>query len=197
VTDGLYDMVRLDFRPRAARVVVWVGDAPPHGVEPRGDGFPGGCPCGHHWYAQAESCREMGIVVHAVGCMPTIAKYAGAVDVFQTVARTTRGLYLPLSEARLLIPLISGVAESELDKQRIEEQIADALAKYEAMLAPADDQERVRFLTDVLQQEGVRPRSIAVDPAQPGPAPQRFREIRAGDVEEGLERLRRLGRTTL
>jgi hypothetical protein len=72
VTDGLYDIVRLDWRPRAARVVVWVGDAPPHGVEPSGDAFPGGCPCGHHWYAQAENAREMGIVIHAVGCLPTL-----------------------------------------------------------------------------------------------------------------------------
>jgi Mg-chelatase subunit ChlD len=197
VTDGLYDLVRLAYRPRAARVVVWVGDAPPHGVEPKGDGFPGGCPCGHHWYAQAESCREMGIVVHAVGCMPAIQNYAGAEDVFKTVARTTRGLYLPLSKAPLLIPLITGVAESELDKQRIEEQIAEALAKYEAMLAPADDQERVRFLTEVLGQAGVRPRSLAVDPAKPGPAPLRFRDLRAEDVEEGLDRLRRVGRTAL
>jgi hypothetical protein len=197
VTDGLYDLVRLDFRPRAARVVVWVGDAPPHGVEPRGDGFPDGCPCGHHWYAQAESCREMGIVVHAVGCLPALAAYVGAVDVFKTVARTTRGLYLPLSEAPLLIPLITGVAESELDKQRIEERIAEALARHDAALAVADDQERVRFVRDVLQQEGVRPRSIAIDPARPGAAPLRFRDITEADVEEGLDRLRRLGRTAL
>jgi hypothetical protein len=187
----------MDFRPRAARVVVWVGDAPPHGVEPTGDGFPNGCPCGHHWFAQAESCREMGVVVHAVGCLPTLARYVGAVDVFKTVARTTRGLYLPLSQAPLLIPLITGVAETELDKQRIEERIAEALAEHEAALALADDQERVRFVTDVLQQGGVRPRSIAVDPARPGPAPLRFRDITAADVEEGIDRLRRVGRTAL
>ena len=55
----------------------------------------------------------------------------------------------------------------------------------------------MRFLTDVLQQEGVQPRSIAVDPDHPGPAPLRFRDLRADDVEEGLDRLRRLGRTAL
>jgi Ca-activated chloride channel family protein len=197
VTDGLYDLVRLDWRPRAARVVVWVGDAPPHGVEPTGDTFPQGCPCGHHWYAQAESCREMGIAIHAVGCMPALARYVGAVEVFRTVARTTRGLYLPLSRAPLLIPLITGVAETELDKQRIEELIAEALARYEAELAPAEDQERVRFLTDVLQQEGVQPRGIAYDPEKPGPGPLRFRPITAADVEEGIDRLRRVGRTAL
>jgi hypothetical protein len=197
VTDGLYDLVRLDWRPRAARVVVWVGDAPPHGVVPSGDGFPAGCPCGHHWYTQAESCREMGIVVHAVGCLPTLHRYVGAEEVFKTVARTTRGLYLPLSEAPLLIPLITGVAEVELDKQRIEEHIAEVLAQYEADLRAADDQERARFVTDVLRDQGIRARRMIYDAQQRAPQPLRFREITVVDVEEGLDQLRRLGRTGL
>ena len=86
-------------------------------------------------------------------------------------------------------------ARKELDKQRIEERIAEALARHEAALA--DEQERVRFVRDVLHQEGVRPRSIAVDQARPGPAPLRFRDITEADVEEGIDRLRRVGRTTL
>ena len=197
VTDGLFDLVRLDWRPRAARVVVWVGDAPPHGVEPSGDGFPEGCPCGHHWYAQAENAREMGIVIHAVGCLPTLRQYVGAEDVFKTVARTARGLYLPLERANLLIPIITGVAETELDKQRIEEHIAEVLAKYEQELVPADQEERVRFVTDVLRQGNVRPRGLVYDPSIPGPSPLRFREITSADVEEGIERLRRIARTSL
>ncbi|EYF00518.1 VIT and vWA domain-containing protein [Chondromyces apiculatus] len=197
VTDGLFDLVRLGWRPRAARVVVWVGDAPPHGVVPEGDGFPGGCPCGHHWYTQAESCREMGIVVHAVGCLPNLAHYVGAVEVFKTVASTTRGLYLPLTEAGLLIPLILSVAETELDKQRIEEHIADILARHEEALRLADEQERVRFVTDVLRDQNVRPRSASYGLELAKVSPQRFREIAAADVAGGLDQLRRLGRTTL
>jgi Mg-chelatase subunit ChlD len=196
VTDGLYDVVRLEWRPRAARVVVWVGDAPPHGVEPRGDGFPKGCPCGHHWYAQAENCREMGIVIHAVGCLPALTGFVGAEEVFRTVAKTTRGLYLPLSQAPVLIPLISGVAETELDKQRIEERIAEVLAAHEEELRRADEQERVRFVTDVLQDQGVRPRSMDYDGKREA-ATLRFRDLVAEDVSEGLDRLRRLGRTSV
>lgn len=195
VTDGLYDLVRLDWRANAARVVVWVGDAPPHGIGSHGDGFPDGCPCGHHWFTQAESCREMGVVVHAVGCIPALHSFPGAEEVFQTVAKATRGLYLPLSEAPLLIPLITGVAESELDKQRIQERIAEALARHEPELAPADDQERVRYLTEVLRAEQLRPRGLQAGAT--GPAPLRFRELAETDVEEGLDRLRRLGRSPL
>lgn len=197
VTDGLYDLVRLDWRPRAARVVVWVGDAPPHGVEPEGDAFPQGCPCGHHWYAQAENAREMGIVIHAVGCLPTLREYRGAEDVFKTVASTSRGLYLPLNQVSRLIPIITGVAEAELDKQRIEAHISDVLKTFEKELEPADHEERVRFVTDTLRVQRVRPRSMVYEEHASGPFPQRFRDITARDVEEGLERLRRTLRTSL
>lgn len=197
LTDGLFDLVRLEWRPRAARVVVLVGDAPPHGVEPSGDAFPQGCPCGHHWYTQAEDAREMGVVIHAVGCLPALREYVGAEEVFRTVARTTHGLYLPLAEAPLLIPLITGVAETELDKQRIEEHVAEVLAQYQEELQPADDQERVRFVTEVLQAKHVQPRSMVYDPASSGPPPLKFRGLTAADVGESLERLRRVGRTSL
>lgn len=197
VTDGLYDLVRLDWRPRAARVVVWVGDAPPHGVEPEGDAFPQGCPCGHHWYAQAENAREMGIVIHAVGCLPTLREYRGAEDVFKTVASTSRGLYLPLNQVSRLIPIITGVAEAELDKQRIEAHIADVLKTFAKELEAADHEERVRFVTDTLHAQRVRPRSMVYQEHASGPFPQRFRDITGRDVEEGLERLRRTLRTTL
>jgi Ca-activated chloride channel family protein len=198
VTDGLYDLVRLDWRPRAARVVVWVGDAPPHGIGCPGDGFPKGCPCGHHWYTQAESCREMGIVIHAVACLPTLASFPGGEEMFKTVARTARGLYLPLRSADVLVPLITGVAETELDKQRIEERIAEVLREHEASLRVADDQERVRFVTDVLRQGNLRPRGVVVDASSiTAPPPLVFRELTRGDVEEGLDRLRRLARTEL
>lgn len=197
VTDGLYDVARLDWRPRAARVVVWVGDAPPHGVEPDGDGFPQGCPCGHHWFAQAENCREMGITIHAVGCLPTLERYVGAVEVFRTVARTTRGLYLPLRRAALLIPLIAGVAETELDKQRIQEEIADLVGSWEEPLRQAEEGERIRFLAEMLKCHNVRPRSMRWDPDQPAQAPLRFRDLTEADVEEGLERLRAQRRVSI
>lgn len=196
VTDGLFDMVRLDWRPRAARAVVWFGDAPPHGVEPGGDGFPDGCPCGNHWYTQAENCREMGISVYAVGCLPTLRHYVGAEEVFRTVARVTRANYLPLGQASLLIPIMLGAAATELDKQRIDERLADVVTAHADILADTDEPERVRFLTDLMRAEGVRPRSMDYDPESPAPAPLRFREIQAGDIEASLDRLRIAGRAT-
>jgi Mg-chelatase subunit ChlD len=197
LTDGLVDLVRLDWRPGAARVAVLVGDAPPHGVEPSGDGFPEGCPCGQHWYTQAENCREMGVVVHALGCLPTLRGYAGAEDVFRTVAKTTRGMYLPLDQASRLVPLIVAVAEAEIDRQRITEHVADVVAAYAPALAPSDDAERVRFVTDVLREAKVRPRAVSAPVGDVALPVLRFRELEPADVEAALDQLRRAERVAL
>ncbi|HEU4408573.1 MAG TPA: VIT domain-containing protein [Polyangiaceae bacterium] len=198
LTDGLVDLVRLDWRPNAARVAVLVGDAPPHGVEPGGDGFPEGCPCGQHWYTQAESCREMGVVVHALGCLPTLrASYVGAEEVFRTVAKTTRGMYLPLDQAYRLVPLVAAVAEAEIDRQRITEHVADVVTAYRALLAPSDDAERVRFVTDVLREARVRPRSLAAPVGDVALPSLRFRDLEPADVEAALEQLRRAERVSV
>jgi len=194
VTDGLFDVVRMDWRPSAAKAVVWFGDAPPHGVEPSGDGFPQGCPCGNHWYAQAESCREMGIAIYAVGCLPGLRGYVGAEKVFRTVAQTTRGTYLPLSSAELLVPLICGAALTELDKQRVDAHLSDLVDGHRDVLSRTDEAERVRWLTRAMVTRGVRPRSMAYEPGSRKPAPLAFREITAADVQGSLDRLRLAGR---
>jgi Mg-chelatase subunit ChlD len=193
VTDGLYDVVRLSFRPASARAVVWFGDAPPHGVEPKDDAWPAGCPCGHHWYAQAESCREMGVAVYAIGCLPALRSYVGAEAVFRTVARATRGMFLPLREAGLLVPLIAGAAASELDKQRLDEHVAEVLRENAEALAATDEAERARWITAALRARGVRVRAMDLT-RELAPAPLRFRDVELADVEGALDRLRLAGR---
>jgi Ca-activated chloride channel family protein len=193
VTDGLFDVVRLDWRASAAKAVVWFGDAPPHGVEPSGDGFPGGCPCGQHWYAQAESCREMGIAVYSIGCLPGLRKFHGAEEVFRTVARAARGMFLLLREAQLLVPMIAGAAESELDRQRVDEHVAEVVKEHEPALARTDEAERIRWVTAALRARGVRARGMA-EPEGRRAGVMRFRDLEAADVEGALWRLRGLGR---
>lgn len=194
VTDGLFELVRLPFRPGAAKAVVWFGDAPPHGVEPSGDGFPRGCPCGHHWYTQAESCREMGIAVYAIGCYPTLGQYVGAQAVYEQVARTSRGLFLPLGDAEMLVPIITGAALSELDRQRIDEHVADLAALYPVVFGQTDEDERVRWLTEMLRHGGVRARAVQIARRRQRDAPLRFRDVTPEDVEGALFRLRAVDR---
>jgi len=198
VTDGLFDVVRLEWRKGAARTVIWIGDAPPHGVSPTGDGFPDGCPCGNHWYTQAESCREMGVILHAVACQPALSSYVGGEEVYRTVASAARGLYVPLSDALRLIPLITGVAESDLDKQRIAALIDEQIKAHRDELVELDEEERVARITELLRGENVRPRSLELTgEGQGATAALRFREITEDDVEAGLEGLRREGRSEI
>ena len=194
VTDGLFDVVRLDWRAGAAKAVVWFGDAPPHGVEPSGDAFPEGCPCGHHWHAQAESCREMGVLVYAIGCLPTLRAYQGAEAVFRSVARTTRGMFLPLREAGLLVPLIAGAAEAALDGQRIDAYLEALLATQGHLLANVDDHERARWIAGRFRAEGLRARAMVGDAERDGALPLKFREVSPVDVRASFARLRASGR---
>jgi hypothetical protein len=185
VTDGLFDLVRLGWRPDAAKVAVWFGDAPPHGVEPAGeDHFPGGCPCNNDWFSQAESCREMGITVYAIGCLPQLRAYRAAEHVYRTIARATHGMFLALHEARMLVPLIAGAAESTLDAERIDEHVVDLVTPHADSFERTDEAERTRVILEGLRRRNVRARTLSED----GVAD--FRDVVIADVEASVERLR-------
>jgi len=184
VTQALFDLVRLGWRPNAARTAVLIGDAPPHGVEPRGDGFPKGPPTGHHWVTQSENCREMNITVHAVGCMRGMRSFTGAEAAFRTIAQISRGLFLPLQEAQKLVALIVGVAETELDKQRIECEVAKVIEEQGSALEKLDEEQRLDHITTQLKERSVRVRGLQ-------DSQMAFRDVQLGDVEEGLSKLRR------
>ena len=141
-----------------------------------------------------EYVRKSGIAIYAIGCLPVLRKYALAEAVYRTVARTTRGMFLPLREAALLVPLIAGAAASELDKQRLDEHVAALWMENAAALRQSDEPERARWIAEALQTKGVRAREMGAIDENAGPAPLRFRDVSAEDVEGSLERLRLAGR---
>lgn len=196
VTDGLYDLVRLPWRPGAAKAAVWFGDAPPHGIEPSMDAFPQGCPCGHHWYTQAESLGEMGVTLYAIGCLPTLHSYVAAEAMYRQVARTTRGMFLPLRDASLLVPLIAGAVESALDGQRIDAHLEALLAREGSCLHGIDEDERIRWVTARLRAEGVKVRAMEASTETAGDYPLRFREVTPIDLRASFARLIAAGRWT-
>jgi len=53
------------------------------------------------------------------------------------------------------------------------------------------------FLTDVLRQEQVWPRTLVYAEGQSGPPPLKFRELMPENVDASLDALRRAGRTML
>lgn len=185
VTDGLFELVNLNWRPGSVRTVVWIGDAPPHGVCKARDGFPNGCPCGRHWYAQAESCREMGIAVHGVICGHADVDTQ---EVFKLVSRTARGVCVSLDQAPLLVPLITGVAARDLDRLRIEGRVAELLAAHEAA-RQLEREDQVEFLWARLMAGNIRARTLEFT-GQVVRSPDgiwlKFRDLTPEDVEAAL-----------
>ncbi len=194
VTAALHDVARLSWRPNAARAVVWFGDAPPHGVtNDGGDGFPSGPPTGDHWFTQSENLREMGIAVYAIGCLPNLRSYNGGEAVYRAIARATGGMYLLLRDAPILVPMICGAAESELDRQRIEEHVREAITGNEDALRASDEHGRLNWIVSVLKNRGVKVREMKKTDGVAQPPPMTFREPKQRDVEIAVERLRARG----
>lgn len=65
---GLYDVLHMDWRKEATKVVILIADAPPHGIYAFGDGFPNGCPDGRDPITIGHEMAEQGICVYTVGC---------------------------------------------------------------------------------------------------------------------------------
>ena len=67
------------------------------------------------------------------------------------MAKRTGGLYIPLENAALLIDLVSGLADRELDRRRLEAYVRELYAQHTEALREAETAEQVRFLTETLQ----------------------------------------------
>ncbi|NHJ12879.1 MAG: VWA domain-containing protein, partial [Candidatus Thorarchaeota archaeon] len=122
VSDALNVANRMEYLRDAAKVMILIGDAPPHGVE-AGDRWPKGPPSGIKWQEEIKKAYEKGIVIHTVGCFPEIQNYQNAVKTFQKIAAETEGKFIPLNEAELLVKVVTGVAIEEIDKLAIQEAI--------------------------------------------------------------------------
>ena len=109
------------------------------------------------------------------------------------MATTTRGLYLPLTRADLLVPIMASAAATELDRRRVDEHVAAMLEAYGPALADTDEAERVRWVTEALRRSGLEPREMVLAEGARS-APLRARELAEADVAGALERLRLAGR---
>jgi hypothetical protein len=198
VCDALYDITRLSWREKASKIVIWMGDAPPHGVEPSGDNFPKGCPDGKNWKTEAQRAYDKGILIYSVGCFPEIAGYKKAIDVYKEVAEKTKGSFIPLEKANLLVSLITGVAESELEKLKIEEFVAQELQKIKAespgaVLSESEVEARV---SDALKAEGMTLKRMrtetfaAAAPVDEADLELEERKVAREDVKEAMRQVR-------
>ncbi|KAI9006481.1 hypothetical protein DFJ74DRAFT_690981 [Hyaloraphidium curvatum] len=159
VTAALYELSRLDFRPNAVKVCVFIADAPPHGLEPHGDGFPNGDPDGHDPLDLARKLAAMGVAVHSVACEPALSGYSNAVDFFRALSSITGGMMVPLTSACLLADAIIGGAAEQIALERLLAEQREALACDNE----ASEEEQSRKLYERLRSSKVTTKQLHVD----------------------------------
>jgi hypothetical protein len=130
VADALHDLIKLNWREDAAKICVFISDAPPHGLGTPADGFPTGCPCGLDPMVTVRELAAKGVAVYTVGCEPSITPYR---DWFMAISHITGGQYVPLASANLLPQVIIGGAQEEISLQLLMAQVnADVVAEMGA-----------------------------------------------------------------
>ena len=81
VLDGVWAACHeLGWRPHARRIVVLVGDAPPHGVGAPGDGYSRGCPCGETIASVTAAAEEQRVTLYAIALRRGLAESFGALS---------------------------------------------------------------------------------------------------------------------
>ncbi|TXT55996.1 MAG: hypothetical protein BAJATHORv1_30380 [Candidatus Thorarchaeota archaeon] len=199
VADGIEAAIRMEYLSDAAKVLILIGDAPPHGVEP-GDRWDK-CPEGISWEDEAKKAFDKGIVIHSVGCFPEIARYQNAVKTFEKIAEITKGNFFPLNKAELLVELITGIAVEEIDKIAIQQQILEDLGVDMEDLPDEEDlsSAKISEIASRLKAKGVMKRAVrhSVDMSAPSAADRSEsvevaeEELDEEDVKEAIRQLRK------
>ncbi|MBD3159639.1 MAG: VWA domain-containing protein [Candidatus Lokiarchaeota archaeon] len=183
VADALEVANRMEFLLDSAKIVVLIGDAPPHGVEPN-DNWSDGCPEGIKWEEEVEKAYDQGIVVHTVGCFPEISTYENAIGTFVRIAEGTKGRFIPLKEAELLVKVITGIAVEEIDKLAIQKSILEDLGISMEELNEEDlTEDKIADLVAAVRSKGMTRRAMKAE-APSGLASSEDVEVMSEEVDE-------------
>ncbi|KAK3278982.1 hypothetical protein CYMTET_13114 [Cymbomonas tetramitiformis] len=161
VTAALDELLKLPFRPNAAKVAVLIADAPPHGLEPSGDGFPNGDPEGRDPLQIAQQLAAHGVVIYPVGCEPALGNYTFARDFMCNLAEITEGQAIPLSSAKLLPRVILGGAEEEVTLERLSREVAQEMDKPENR--GMAEEELVEKMAECMNRRGQKSKHLKQD----------------------------------
>jgi hypothetical protein len=137
---GLDDaMSYLEWRPRAFRVIVLIGDGPPHAcgadAEPWPDRFPKADPTGYSLVTLCNALEEAGLFVHALGMVPSsIPVHDGVLQAsFSRLAGSTGGTYRVARDAQAAIAVVEAIGRSVFGQMEFDRQLFAALvARSEA-----------------------------------------------------------------
>jgi len=173
VAAGLKAAYDMDWRKEAAKVVILIADAPPHGLGEAGDGFPNGCPDGNDPLALANLMLQRGITCYPVGCEPALGGYNYARDFMCTLARITEGQAVTLSSAELLADVIIGGAQEEVALEKIMDEISHEVGEEQAAATARgealDEAELCNRVQSKLASRGTRTRQMKHDSKMAAP----------------------------
>ncbi|CAJ1395844.1 unnamed protein product [Effrenium voratum] len=131
VAAGLFEALKLPWRPNATKVCVLIADAPPHGLEPTGDGFPDGDPDGRDPLKILRDMAAQDITCYSVGCEPALGNYHFARDFLCNVAEVTGGQAVALSSAAMLADVIINGSAEELALSKLQRQVEEEVLRVQ------------------------------------------------------------------
>jgi Mg-chelatase subunit ChlD len=124
VLDGITAACReLAWWRYARRLMVLVGDAPPHGVGTHGDAFSQGCPCGETIASVTRLAEEQRITIHSLGLTPAVS------ESFGEISYLTGGQFFSASQANQAIEHLASVLKMEFAALDLDRRV---LALYRA-----------------------------------------------------------------
>jgi Mg-chelatase subunit ChlD len=101
------------------RLMVLVGDAPPHGVGGRGDAFRSGCPCGETIESVTRLAEEKRITIHTLGLTDTVTRS------FSTISSMTGGKFFSSQQAGQAIEAIATLLKAEFADLELDRHVLD------------------------------------------------------------------------
>jgi len=139
----------LAWRQGAFRIIVLVGDGPPHGckavAEPYPDRYPDQDPTGHSLASLAELLERAGVFVYALGMVPSsLPSHDNVLEAsFSQLAQATGGFYRAASSAADAIAVVEAIG------QRVFGQMSIDRALYEKLMPTKNVRSRApRAVTD-------------------------------------------------
>lgn len=144
---GLEACLKLGWREGSYRVVILVGDAPPHAVGAPGDSYAKGDPTGYSLDDMANQLETEGLFVHALSMQPRDAVLASS---FQRLSISTGGGYHDATGADAALRIVEAVTQSLLADIDFDRRLLARLREGVPMPVPKDDDEIVPSRAEVL-----------------------------------------------
>ncbi|KDR79200.1 hypothetical protein GALMADRAFT_223440 [Galerina marginata CBS 339.88] len=160
-TAALALALNMKWKENAAKMVVLITDAPPHGIGEDNDGFDAS-PDQNDPLDLARQMAERGITLFVVACEPALSHYRNAVDFYRALTEITSGQMFPLTMADRLGDYITGTAVETIETEKLIQEYKKEVVNnvYEQSKPIEEVMEEVH---NMMKQKGVKINTMAVE----------------------------------